>query len=698
MEKRPWDAVGLVRKTGRKDRFACTDNVTGWFEGFTNSRTLGQGYMVRNRFVVSHWTSTVGGRPLDRETAVSDTVFPWGHRVDYPDGTTEELLLHSGRRILSLRVTTPRSARLSIEPELLFPLPDDLLTDRVEQGAAGRLTLHLIFGESPSELADNRDQAASPDAWEAELDRRWAGLTQSWLATDDEDYNLALFWAAASARSFVTQEFGTGLWAGLPWFKDNWGRDTFITLPGALLCTGDFSTARAVLDNFARYQNRDPADRNRGRIPNRVNVEEILYNTVDGTPWLIRELEEYLRHTGDRAFVQALRPLVRRYVEGALASYVDAEGLLRHDDADTWMDARIAGSQPWSPRGDRAVEIQALWIEALEVGQRLAETDGDPEEALFYSRLALQARGAFDRRFVVQGILVDRVDAKGRADPRRRPNALMLAWINQVLPVDETVLEMTTRVLIKTLLVKWGILSLDPGHPDFHPRHENPGRWHKDAAYHNGTVWGWNAGFAVTALNRFGWQDRAWELTRNLTTQILELGCVGSMSELVDALAGPDGRPVPSGTFSQAWSVSEFVRNAYQDYLGWHPDLPRGELRFRPSLPSAWKEVRARLPYGQNGEAVTVQVVQEEKEGILTQRWTFEGPVSLPLLVLEVPAAQGPRIRREIEPTGRVTKAEVVLPPSRTDAPPFAVLDPRPAGWPVERDRDVLHNRILNSR
>ena len=84
-----------------------------------------------------------------------------------------------------------------------------------------------------------------------------------------------------------------------------------------------------------------------------------------------RQLEEYLRYTGDKESALALRPLVRRYVDGALASWVDEDGLLRHDDADTWMDARIAGKDPWSPRGDRAVEIQALWIEALEVGQRL---------------------------------------------------------------------------------------------------------------------------------------------------------------------------------------------------------------------------------------------------------------------------------------------------------------------------------------
>ncbi|HTH14463.1 MAG TPA: amylo-alpha-1,6-glucosidase, partial [Spirochaetia bacterium] len=652
---------GIVRSPGRRDRFVCTDNLTGWFEAFTHSATLGQGYMVRDSFVFRGWRSSIDGRPLDRNSkAETDTVFPWGHRVCYPDGTEEELVLHSGHRILSLRVTGPTQAPYSIEVDL-EPLAEGLTCDRVDVPSDRGTTVHLVFAESADERRASLALVRAPRVWENEVERRWEGLTRAWLATDDEDYNRALFWAAASAQSFVTQEFGTGLWAGLPWFKDNWGRDTFITLPGALLCTGDFPTARAVLENFARYQNVDPKDRNRGRIPNRVNVHEILYNTVDGTPWLIRELEEYQRYTGDAKAAQALRPLVKRYVEGALATYVDAEGLMGHDDADTWMDARIAGNQPWSPRGNRAVEIQALWIEALEVGRRLADAAADTDEASWYGRLALQARGAFGRRFVVQGQLIDRVGVQNQPDPTLRPNALLLAWIHRDLPVDESILEATTKRLVEALLTPWGILSLDPSHPDFHPRHENPARWHKDAAYHNGTIWGWNAGFTVTALGRFGWQDHAWALTRELSRQILEEGCVGTLGELVDALPGADGRPVPTGTFSQAWSVSEFVRNAYQDYLGFHPDLPRGELRFLPSFPSAWTQVRARLPFGLEGQTLTVTVEVSPAEGGTYQAWSFDGSVPLPRLVVEGPTARG-RARHVLEAGKTTGRLEVLVP------------------------------------
>jgi hypothetical protein len=183
-----------------------------------------------------------------------------------------------------------------------------------------------------------------------------------------------------------------------------------------------------------------------------------------------------------------------------------------------------------------------------------------------------------------------------------------------------------------------------------------------------------------------------------LARQILEDGCVGTMGELVDALPGADGKPVPTGTFSQAWSVSEFVRNAYQDYLGYHPDLPRGELRFRPALPTAWTEVRARLPYGLEGQAVVVRVVSAPGPDSVLQTWTFEGATPLPKMVVEVPTPSGGRACHTLEAGKTEGRLDVVLPPPRTDAPAFRTLTRPDGGWPVERGQDVLQERILGSQ
>ena len=679
MSQRPWSTIGISRLPAQRDRFVLTDNLSGWFEGFTHSSVLGQGYMVRDVLVFKGWSTTINGRPLDRDSkAYRDTVYPWGHRVDYP-GVTEEVLLHSGHRILSLRVTTDLPAAVEVCPRLLAKMPPGLKCELLTQTEERRVTVHLLFGESADELRENRKLAKASASWEAEVEHRWASLNATTFVTNDEAYNKALFWAAASARSLVTTEFGTGIWAGLPWFKDNWGRDTFIALPGTLLVTGQFDQARAVLENFARRQNTG-ADKNAGRIPNRVTTQEILYNTVDGTPWMIRELWEYAQTSGDLAFALSQRPLIRRYVDGALKTYVDAEGLMRHDDADTWMDARIEGKTPWSPRGDRAVEIQVLWITALRVGAALAKAAGDATEQIFFAQCADKAQAAFFVRFEHEGLLVDRLDAEGVPDASLRPNALLAVSIpfEPLLPAplrDKVVSHTVTR-----LLLPQGLLSLDPAHRDFHPQHERPASWHKDAAYHNGTIWGWNAGFAVSALAACGWQDRAWPVTQNLAEQILGLGAVGTMSELLDAVPDENGRLVPTGTYSQAWSVSEFARNAWQDYLGYHPRLVEGLLEFSPRLPSAWTTLRAKTPVA--GKPLEVEVAQHLEAGHLHQVWVFKGSKKHPPVQLDGKVHSWKSTTLRIERNVPIAEG----------LPPFAVLPPG-AGTNVLAGSDVLRHR-----
>ena len=385
------------------------------------------------------------------------------------------------------------------------------------------------FGASADEAAQRARQLAGADPIRAEKIARHAALTRSYLATSDAEYNKALNWAKASAGMFVVEEFGTGIWAGLPWFRDNWGRDTFIALPGTLLVSGQFDQAKAVLSNFARYQNlREPRDKEYGRIPNRVSAtERTIYNTVDGTPWMLREALEYIRYTGDKAFAAQMYKLALPYFEGAIANYTDQQGLLSHDSADTWMDARIDNKQPWSARGPRAVEIQALWYTALQTGAALATQAGEQAKAREWTALAAKVQRSFLSTFWDGRVMADRLREDGSRDTKVRPNQLMLVSI----PFDDfvplAVQAKVTRNAVSQLLYPYGIASLSQDDPYFHPRHENPAFHHKDAAYHQGTIWGWNAGFTVTALNKFGYQDLAWPLTQNLGRQILGLGTLG---------------------------------------------------------------------------------------------------------------------------------------------------------------------------
>ncbi|MEO1337412.1 MAG: amylo-alpha-1,6-glucosidase, partial [Myxococcota bacterium] len=161
-------------------------------------------------------------------------------------------------------------------------------------------------------------------------------------------------------------------------------------------------------------------------------------------------------------------------------------------------------------------------------------------------------------------------------------------------------------------------------------------RFNKDAAYHNGTVWGWNAGFTVTGLARYGYSDHAYDLSRSLTDQILNRGTRGSMSEVLDAHPPTDGDFTLSGTFSQAWSVSEFARNAYQDYLGVRPNLPERKVDVWLSPPAAWTRVQSDHAMGSN-QWLNLDFVRSEDriEVSLALRGANPSPVDVSLLLLD---------------------------------------------------------------
>jgi len=647
-----FDAMAIHAQPGQQARFVAGDNLAGYFDAFTHSYDKGEGYVFKSGTVFHNYMSFAGGVQNDR-TSASEEVLPWGHRVRYANGAREELALLSKRHALALRVSSPKQAVLALRAltktagavtqadgivtvapgkgaamfmalaaDRPFTLGENLTLET--QAPAKSFTVIAAFGATAAEAQERARTLVRGDAIALEQRAMYEALTRSYLATSDAEYNKALNWAKASARMFVVEEYGAGIWAGLPWFRENWGRDTFIALPGTLLVAGEFADAKAVLANFARYQNlRTPRDKDYGRIPNRVSPDEIIYNTVDGTPWMLREAVETIRYTGDRAFAAQMYRLAVPYFEGAIANYMDPDGLLRHAASDTWMDARIENPthQPWSDRGPHAVEIQALWYTALQSGAMLASQAGDGTRAREWSELARKVQASFLRRFWDGRTMADRLRADGSRDTKLRPNQLMLASIPFDDFVPGEVQAKVTRNAVSSLLYPYGIASLSQDDIYFHPRHENPAFHHKDAAYHNGTIWGWNAGFTVTALNRFGYQDLSWPLTQNLGRQILGLGTLGSMSENLDALPQDDGSLKPTGTFAQSWSVAEYARNAYQDYVGFRPDLLANTLAFEPAIPTGWSGFGAVLPFGA-GEALDVDYkrVERARGG---ERWTF---------------------------------------------------------------------------
>ncbi|MBN1204523.1 MAG: glycogen debranching enzyme family protein [Myxococcaceae bacterium] len=345
--------------------------------------------------------------------------------------------------------------------------------------------------------------------------------------------------------------------AGYHWFTD-WGRDTMISLEGLTLCTTRPREAAAILRTFQHYV-RD------GLIPNYFpdGESEGVYHTADATLWYFHAVDRYLECTQDEELLRDVFPTLASIVEHHLRGTrfhigVDpADGLLRQGQDGyqlTWMDAKVDG---WvvTPRCGKAVEINALWFNALRLMATWAERLGkDPTP---YMGAAERVYGSFNKRFwnPAAGCLFDVVEGEsGRDDPAIRPNQIFaISLRHPVLRRErwEAVLEVVHRELVTPV----GLRSLAPGHADYKANYDGDLRA-RDAAYHQGTVWGWLIGHYIDATLKVNPDIKAARALLAGLEHHLEHAGLGQISEIFDAT-----EPYrPRGCIAQAWSVAEALR------------------------------------------------------------------------------------------------------------------------------------------
>ena len=362
-----------------------------------------------------------------------------------------------------------------------------------------------------------------------------------------------------AARARAAGESVRTVIAGYHWFTD-WGRDTMISLEGLTLSTRRYREAGSILRTFAHYV-RD------GLIPNMFpdGAREGLYHTADATLWFFHAMDRYVRATGDSDTLRRLLPvftdIVRKHVEGTRFGIgVDpADGLLRQGAEGyqlTWMDAKV-GDWVVTPRRGKAVEINALWYNALRLLHNWLEAAGLGDGDLDLAARARRVQDAFNERFWCRrlGHLYDVVDGEAGDDPACRPNQIFAISLDHPVLAREH-WEGVITVVRDRLLTPVGLRSLAAGHPDYKPRYYGDLR-SRDAAYHQGTVWGWLIGPFVDAWLKV-YPDDVEGARRSLAgfEQHVSEACVGSISEIFDA----EAPFVPRGCVAQAWSVAEVLR------------------------------------------------------------------------------------------------------------------------------------------
>ena len=422
----------------------------------------------------------------------------------------------------------------------------------------------LVFQAHLSDSVRCRDvPALDVDAVKRDLSRRRDELLALAKVEDKTAETLCL-----AADQFVVKRSGAGtvrstILAGFPWFAD-WGRDAFISLPGLLLATGRYDDARSVLSTFAGV-----ADE--GMIPNRFDDRSATayFNSVDASLWFIHAALQYLDVTQDlvtfrEELLPAIRCIIDSYEKGTRFNiHRDSDGLIVAGDRSTqltWMDAKYGGTA-FTPRWGKAVEVNALWHNALCHMREFCREHGSADAAR-YAEMAARAGRSFCRSFwnESRGYLNDTVMPDGTVDASLRPNQIFAVSLPYGPPLTAQQQRAIVDVVERELLTPYGLRTLNAQHESYKGRYEGPMR-QRDEAYHQGTVWPYLMGAFVEAYLKVhafsaaaASQAARWlePLQRHLT----EDGCLGSVAEVFDG----DAPQRPQGCLAQAWSVGELIR------------------------------------------------------------------------------------------------------------------------------------------
>ena len=603
------DELGVKVSAEENREYSYTDKKAGYWYGRTHVEAADwySGWNIAKKRILSDYTLSVDGEPLDRSKALC-TVYPdrlvrtWDNAVETFRMVDELPIIHISLESDSdaTSITLDRSLITdSYESgDVEFFIPGEAPDMRIMLAGDGANGFVLTYGTEEECRELLKEYLAHGQELIQERKERINALVTEYnpVKTNLPELDRALDWITITMDELITEQQGNGIYAGLPWFNEYWGRDMFISMPGACLVTGQFEVAKKILKDFATLQDTDPTSETYGRIPNRANLEGILYNTTDGTPRFVIQALELAEYSGDTEFLHELYPAISMSIEASIKNYIDEKGYLTHADADTWMDVKRNGI-PGSPRGNKANDIQALWYQQLVAGSKIAALLGDEGAAEKWSGLAVMLASNFEYDFCnkEEGYIYDHINTDGSADLQFRPNQLYCFD----LILDDDFKQQVTRRTWEELVYPWGVASLAQWDQQFHPQHENWNYYHKDDAYHNGTIWLWNNGIAMQRMIEYGQIDTAWELFKNMNRQALHEGAVGSLSENADAHPREGQTWVNrSGTFLQAWSNAEHLRVWYQHFLGIRPDLLSGKIIIEPRIPSEITSIETSVKVG----------------------------------------------------------------------------------------------------
>ena len=338
-----------------------------------------------------------------------------------------------------------------------------------------------------------------------------------------------------------------------------------ISLPGLCLVTGRYDDAKRILKAFAQVVDK-------GMIPNRFpdEGETPEYNTVDATLWYFVAIFEYLRYSNDAPFVKkelypVLKEIIGWHFKGTRYNIkVDTDGLLMAGEPGTqltWMDAKV-GDWVVTPREGKAVEINALWYNALRIMEDFAKNFGLEADQKDFGIWAKTTQHAFNEQFVNENNTLFDVIKDGFKDPSIRPNQLFAISLPFEIVSKEVAKAIVKEAEVHLLTTK-GLRSISNKDPKYVPYYHGD-QLSRDGSYHQGTTWSWLIGPFLTAKLKTEGKTaipKVKKILDEFAKHFQEAG-IGQVSEIFDGNAPY----CPKGCMAQAWGVAEPLR-VYMELL-----------------------------------------------------------------------------------------------------------------------------------
>jgi glycogen debranching enzyme len=402
------------------------------------------------------------------------------------------------------------------------------------------------------------------------------------IKTPDEEFNQAFLWAELAIEQLRVQTLThqeTALVAGFyssgesarPGFGWYFGRDALWTLY-AVNSYGDFQLARDELEFLIHRQRADGKIMHEwSQTADLIDWKSLPYEfaSADATPLLIMAMSDYLKVSGDQAFVRSHWDAVQKAWNFERSHDSDGDGIYENTEGSGWVES-------WPPGMPRQeIYLAALDQQASTAFAKLAQVTGHPQMALEAGQRASHIKQQIEKEYFVpeEHFYAFSWNANGTTDPSATIYPAVADW-DGTLRLQQSGL-MLNRWASSEFSTDWGTRDLSPKASFYDP-----------ISYHQGTVWPLFTGWVSLSEYRNGRSLSGYaHLMENADlTWSQDLGAV------TELLSGEFFQPLGRSTSRQLWSSAMVISPAIRGLFGLEWNAERNTISITPSLPADWNE------------------------------------------------------------------------------------------------------------